>query len=273
MALPSSGVLTLADIQTEFGGTNPIDLSDYYRGGGLVPDSGPNAAIPTSGVISVSDFYGAANSLTLNFVVRAQITGTTSNVAIGTANSNRMVVLQISPLAGAYNQSKPTAVTIGGVTATLYFPTSEALGLAYAKVPTGTTATITTNASGALTYQVYTLDTVNSAPTLADAATFSSSVPSRASTQNPVSANGVFMWGYTFGFAAVNRTISLATTSAGGVNMVLGANPNGVNGITVGSRLAYSPTANTDSRNVSIQGNNVQYKSNVFYVATYWDAN
>ena len=40
MALPSSGVLTLNDIQTEFGGTNPIDLSDYYRGGGLVPDTG-----------------------------------------------------------------------------------------------------------------------------------------------------------------------------------------------------------------------------------------
>jgi hypothetical protein len=61
MALPSSGVLTLDDIQTEFGGTNPISLSEYYRGGGLVPDSALNAAIPTSGAISVSDFYGSAN--------------------------------------------------------------------------------------------------------------------------------------------------------------------------------------------------------------------
>jgi len=273
MALPSSGVLTLDDIQTEFGGTNPIDLSDYYRGGGLVPDSGPNAAIPTSGAISVSDFYGAANSLTLDLAVRAQITGTTSGVAIGTANTNRMVVLQIS---NAVNNggtgSKPTSVTIGGVTATLYFPTLQALGYAYAKVPTGTTADITTNVSG-LTYQVYTLNTVNSAPTLADSATFTSATPSRASTQNPVSANGVFMWGYTFGLAAINRTISLSTTSAGGVNMVLGANPNGVDGFTGGSRLAYSETANTDSRYVGIQGNAVQYKSNTYYVAVYWDAN
>ena len=63
MAIPSSGPLSLDDIQTEFGGTNPIDLSEYYAGGANVPpgttgDSGP---IPTSGEIAVGEFYGSTN--------------------------------------------------------------------------------------------------------------------------------------------------------------------------------------------------------------------
>ena len=33
MALQSSGAISLSDIQTEFGGGNPISLSEYYRGG------------------------------------------------------------------------------------------------------------------------------------------------------------------------------------------------------------------------------------------------
>ena len=125
MALPSSGVLTLNDIQTEFGGTNPIDLSEYYRGGGLVPDTAGNAGIPTSGVISVTDFYGAANSISLDFVRRTQYTPsastTISSVAIGTANPNRMVILQSNVVNASHNVvQQVTACTIGGVTATIF---------------------------------------------------------------------------------------------------------------------------------------------------------
>jgi hypothetical protein len=63
MALPTSGPLTLADIQTEFGGSNPISLSEYYAGGGLVPagTTGTNGAVPSSGTISISNFYGTSN--------------------------------------------------------------------------------------------------------------------------------------------------------------------------------------------------------------------
>lgn len=68
MALQSSGTITLAQIQTEFGGSNPISLSEYYRGGSLVPDTATNSGIPTSGAIALNDFYGAAagsNDLTI----------------------------------------------------------------------------------------------------------------------------------------------------------------------------------------------------------------
>jgi hypothetical protein len=62
MAIPASGPLTFSAIQTEFGGTNPIGLNEYYAGGGLVPSgtSGTYGAVPTSGQISVQNFYGTS---------------------------------------------------------------------------------------------------------------------------------------------------------------------------------------------------------------------
>jgi hypothetical protein len=65
MPLPSSGPLTLANIQTEFGGSNPISLSEYYAGGGLVPagTSGTYGAVPSSGTISIRNFYGTSNTV------------------------------------------------------------------------------------------------------------------------------------------------------------------------------------------------------------------
>jgi hypothetical protein len=63
MALPSSGPLTFADIQTEFGGSNPIGLNEYYAGGANVPagTSGTYGAVPSSGQISVQNFYGTSD--------------------------------------------------------------------------------------------------------------------------------------------------------------------------------------------------------------------
>lgn len=60
MALPASGPISLGAIQTEYGGTNPAAISEYYRGGGLVPNAAPNLSVPTSGAISFSNFYGGA---------------------------------------------------------------------------------------------------------------------------------------------------------------------------------------------------------------------
>lgn len=53
MALPSSGTLSLSDIASEFGGSTPHSLSEYY---------GAASGIPSSGTISISDFYGASNA-------------------------------------------------------------------------------------------------------------------------------------------------------------------------------------------------------------------
>jgi hypothetical protein len=63
MPLPSSGPLALTDIQTEFGGSNPISLSEYYAGGAYVPagTTGTYGAVPSSGAISIRNFYGTSN--------------------------------------------------------------------------------------------------------------------------------------------------------------------------------------------------------------------
>jgi len=58
MVLQTSGQITLADVQSEFGGGAPININEYYRGGTYVPDTAANSNIPTSGQISLSNFYG-----------------------------------------------------------------------------------------------------------------------------------------------------------------------------------------------------------------------
>ena len=57
MTLPSSGALSFSQIQGEFGGSNPISLSEYYRNGSFVPSNQFNGNVPTSGQISMSQFY------------------------------------------------------------------------------------------------------------------------------------------------------------------------------------------------------------------------
>ena len=63
MAVPSTNT-KLTGIQTEFGGSNPISLSEYYSGGPLVPAASPapNGPIPSSGTITMGDFRGAVKA-------------------------------------------------------------------------------------------------------------------------------------------------------------------------------------------------------------------
>lgn len=62
----SPNAITLANIQTEFGGTSPISITEYYAGAGIVPagtvgyPGGVLTAIPSSGAISLANFYGAS---------------------------------------------------------------------------------------------------------------------------------------------------------------------------------------------------------------------
>ena len=64
MAVPTiPSAIALTDIQTEFGGSNPIAIDEYYSGGTYVASGTANATsvtIPTSGQIAFSNFSGAA---------------------------------------------------------------------------------------------------------------------------------------------------------------------------------------------------------------------
>jgi hypothetical protein len=66
MTLPTSGPLSIGNIADEFnvGHTGAQSLSMYYAGAGLVPAgtlNGSGAAIPSSGSLDISDFYGSSN--------------------------------------------------------------------------------------------------------------------------------------------------------------------------------------------------------------------
>lgn len=86
MAIANTGALALSTIQTEFGGSNPISLSEYYANGTYVPagTSGVNGAVPTSGTISISNFYGTSDVVisVTNQTVNAGSTYPTPAVAI-----------------------------------------------------------------------------------------------------------------------------------------------------------------------------------------------
>jgi len=68
MPLQTSGAISMSNIQSEFGGSNPISITEYLRGGAaflplLVPDTPANSNIPTTANyqtdgISLGDFYG-----------------------------------------------------------------------------------------------------------------------------------------------------------------------------------------------------------------------
>lgn len=59
MALPTTN-LSFSALQTEYGNSNPISLSEYYRGGINVPSGQTSTygTIPTSGQISLGIFRG-----------------------------------------------------------------------------------------------------------------------------------------------------------------------------------------------------------------------
>lgn len=56
MTLQSSGTITLFQIQAEYGGSNPIQMSEYYRNGSNVPSS------ITTGQGSWSSYIGNTSS-------------------------------------------------------------------------------------------------------------------------------------------------------------------------------------------------------------------
>ena len=63
MALPDSGAISLNEIATQYGGSAPHSLKDYYRNGTEgVPDTASTQSIPESGEIGLKDFYGSAET-------------------------------------------------------------------------------------------------------------------------------------------------------------------------------------------------------------------
>jgi hypothetical protein len=117
----------LAQIQAEFGGANPIYLSEYYRGGAYVPNTTPNLAIPTSGAIDLADFYGTTNTVSQSYTLTCGTFSTTGKFA-STINGYRTA--PFSPTIGAISPTTFNGYTI--LSLTDGFGVVTARGIAFA---------------------------------------------------------------------------------------------------------------------------------------------
>tara|TARA_S200002703_G_scaffold128977_1_gene115895 strand:+ start:354 stop:1202 length:849 start_codon:yes stop_codon:yes gene_type:complete len=132
MALPSSGTLTIADIAGEFGGSAPHALSEYYRGGSLVPNVSQNNSVPTSGAISISDFYGATNYVALSILgnttwVTGNTSSTTSSQSVSIPAGTKSVVIMGGLGTNGYRHTRHTGASLGGVALTEVISKNNAL--------------------------------------------------------------------------------------------------------------------------------------------------
>ena len=79
MTLPTSGPMSLDMIRNEFGGANPVSISNYYSGGPNVRAGtiGTSGVIPASGAINFGQYRGSSNAFTNHTLVAG--TGLTTN--------------------------------------------------------------------------------------------------------------------------------------------------------------------------------------------------
>jgi len=76
MALQTSGAISFSDLASEFSDSTPNSMSEFYRGGGKVPDAAQNNSIPASGAIRLGQFYNATRRIAVNLTI-------TSNTSSG----------------------------------------------------------------------------------------------------------------------------------------------------------------------------------------------
>lgn len=126
MTIKSTGSLNIQEIANEFGGTAPLSLSAYYRGGARVPN-GPagNANIALSGAISIGSFFGSVRELGLT---------------IAANRTNYNLLTEFTNLYGAPSGAVPVRLTINaGVT---LGATAGNTALIIGQFPAGTVITI-----------------------------------------------------------------------------------------------------------------------------------
>ena len=78
----SSGAISFSELRTKVKetGSGSVSLSELYRNGSFVPSASANNAVPTSGTISVSKFYG------VNVSIIANITNVEENLNAASAS-------------------------------------------------------------------------------------------------------------------------------------------------------------------------------------------
>ena len=121
----NTGPLSLGNIQLEFGGSGNIALSEYYAGGAYVAAGttgylrGVSTSIPSSGSISIGNFYGASAAAPATTTTTAApgtttttaAPGTTTTTTTTTAPSGLIIPITTSAASGISRHSPPSLLT------------------------------------------------------------------------------------------------------------------------------------------------------------------
>ena len=118
MPLVSSGEISIGgstsgrSINLEFGraANATTSMSQLYRGGGIVPNATANNAIPTSSTISLSQFYGATNRVSINIVLSTNQTNYVLNTAKAAGYVAGISDITLTINSGVYVSSNNTSV-------------------------------------------------------------------------------------------------------------------------------------------------------------------
>lgn len=93
MVLQSNGTISFSEIQTEFGGTNPISFSEYYTDNSSGYTTGAPGLVSTGNPLTISNFYSKSKPVTsLPVDITFNYTG---GVQTWTATSTRTVTLTL----------------------------------------------------------------------------------------------------------------------------------------------------------------------------------
>ena len=120
MALQTSGAISFSQMQTEFGGANPISLSEYYKNGSYVPSTVGGAAGSWNSYTTNTNYYYNMQNITNIGVNYWVVYANGSQTAVGdflTLDSNGRVVIgsyEYERAATAYTFYVPSGKTSAG---------------------------------------------------------------------------------------------------------------------------------------------------------------
>jgi hypothetical protein len=121
VTIPTTGQVTLLQIQQEFGGTTPININEYYRGGTLVPSNSTTLSVPTSGTISIDNFHGASATGTSSSVVATVTPSSLYKTGTGTLTTTAATATGTGGTVTGYSWTRVS----GDATITINSPTSS----------------------------------------------------------------------------------------------------------------------------------------------------
>lgn len=165
MALQNTGPISLGNIQNEFGGGNPIQLTEYYRGGSNVLNGPPIlATVPTSGAIGVGTFYGKTKVYPRSFQYLGAGGG---EYLLGDPDPYRYIIAIHAQFFNG-NRADPVAPTINGTAMSVkeisdvrYADESHTYGFFYGRAANTISAVIGNSDAYPSTYRYFTVTGVN----------------------------------------------------------------------------------------------------------------